>query len=382
MLLPLLKIFVICTSLLAWVVLGIAGIFLLQHGRYTKQTIPTIAITGVLWVVFSFSSWYEGLFLFRKTALIPSLNSWAYTLLTPLFYLYFRCRIAGRLSDSRQWVRQWVRHLLLPAILAGIYTGMLFFSSVSDKLIYSWHEFGLNSTAWWTSFRIGCYLLLVVQLSVYLPHLSGANKINERSTQRTQLIKKEFLIILYFYIISIVSMLTPFYICNLLYNISATLMGGYFLKQSAYYRAIKRKIEFYLHPSFNSNPANTQQTEKTEVPVVLTSIEEKRVNRLLQLPEFLHNPGLTLKMLARELGTNSTLLSRYFNQQLGVSFPEYVATLRLDEAEVLLKDTDITVVEISELVGFQTSSTFYHAFQARHHIPPSLWRKNAKTNSR
>lgn len=378
MLLLLLKIFVICTSLLAWVVLGITGIFLLRHNRYNKQTIPTIAIIGVLWGVFSFSSWYEGLFLFRKTALIPSLNSWAYTLLTPLFYLYFRCRTTGRLSDSRQWVR----HLLLPAILAGIYIGMSFFGSVSDKLIYSWHEFGLNSTAWWISFRMSCYLLLVVQLSVYLPNLPGANRINDKSTQRTQLIKKEILLILYFYIISIVSLLTPFYICNILCNISATLMGGYFLKQSAYYRTIKRKIEFYLHPSLNINPADTQQTEKAEVSVVLTSIEEKRVNRLLKLPEFLHNPGLTLKMLARELGTNSTLLSRYFNQQLGVSFPEYVTTYRLDEAEALLKDTDITVIEISELVGFQTSSTFYHAFHARHHVPPSLWRKKVKSDSR
>ena len=34
------------------------------------------------------------------------------------------------------------------------------FSHGITKLIYSWSEFGLNSSVWWPYFRIGCYLSL------------------------------------------------------------------------------------------------------------------------------------------------------------------------------------------------------------------------------
>lgn len=372
MLLLLFKILVICTSLLAWAVLSIAGFSLFQYGRYRKKVILPIYIVLVLCGISFYNSWYEGLFLFRKIALISSLNSWAFTLLTPLFYLYFRFRITNRLPD----VRQWGRHIIPPGILAVIYIGMVLFNPIPDKLIYSWHEFGFDIPVWWTCFRIGCYLLLTVQLLVYLPRiLSGiSNKIPQ-----AQHVKKELLYVLNFYIISMASMLTPCYIFNILYNISLILIGGYLLKQSAFYRVIKRRMGFYLLPHFFI-ATKTKQIEKAEVPTPLIP-EKVEVIRLLNLPKYLHNPDLTLKMLAHELGTNVTSLSLYFNQQLGVSFPEYVTALRLDEAEALLKNTDIKVIEISELVGFQTSSTFYQAFNTRYNMPPSQWRKKMKANS-
>ncbi|MFV0581533.1 MAG: helix-turn-helix domain-containing protein [Parabacteroides gordonii] len=367
------QILVICTSLLAWGVLSIAGISLLQYGRYNKKTILTTFITLVLCVVSFYNSWYEGLFLFRKIALISSLNSWAFTLLTPLFYLYFRFRITNRLPDARQWRR----HLLPPGVLAAIYIAMTLFNPIPDKLIYSWHEFGLDRSAWWVSFRISCYLLLAVQLFVYLPRL--LSRIND-NTPQIQIIKRELLCVLCFIFISVMSMLTPSYICNILYNLSLILIGVYLLKQSVFYRTVKRKIGFYLLPYFfirtEANPK-----EKIEVSTQFNQEEGERIISLLKSPDILHNPDMTLKILASELGTNATSLSHYFNQQLGVRFSDYLTALRLDEAEAWLKDTNIKVIEISELVGFQTSSTFYQAFNARHHIPPSQWRKKMKLNS-
>ncbi len=365
------NILVICTSLLAWAVLSVAGFFLLQYSRYTKRIMLVIPVVLVLCGVSSYNSWYEGIYLFRKIALIPSLNSWSFTLLTPLFYLYFRFRITGLLPEG--W--QWGRHLLLPGVLAAIYVVMILFDPIPDKLIYSWHEFGLNLSAWWTYFRIGCYFLLAVQLLVYLPLLS--NEINKDVSQ-IQPVKKELTAVLCFYIISITSMLTPCYVFNILYNISLILIGGYLLKQSAFYRIVKRKMGFYLLPYFLFG-TKAKQPGKTEVPILLPP-EEERITKLLRSPDYLHNPDLTLKILARELGTNVTTLSHYFNHQLGVRFSEFVTACRLDEAELLLKNTDMKVIEISELAGFQTLSTFYQAFNARHNMPPSQWRKKIKVD--
>ena len=135
------NILVICTSLLSWVVLSIAGISLFQYNKYNKKIALSIVIVSLLWFVSTYNSWYEGVFLFRKIAFMPSLNSWAFTLLTPLFYLYFCAQNSDIVLDTRLCIR----HLLLPGILAGIYIGMIVFNPVPDIVIYNWFEFEINS---------------------------------------------------------------------------------------------------------------------------------------------------------------------------------------------------------------------------------------------
>lgn len=374
MLLLLSKILLICTSLFAWAILSVAGFTFSKYVRYDKGHILTIYILCTLWIISSFHGWYEGFFLFRNMSLVASLDSWIFTLLTPLFYFYFCFRITGSLPDRLQWMRQ----LFFPTVLALVYAGMLFFNPVSDKLIYSWYEFELNATAWWINFRIACYLVLLIQFSVYLFLFLRINR--KWPIQNMRLIKKELQYTGCFYLISLSSVFTSFYICDILYHLFCALMAAYIWKQSAFYRIIKQKTGRFILPYW-VHMSDLESGTKGYTPILLSRKEEERLKMLLKSPDFLHNPNLTIKMVAREFGTNPTTLSHYFNRQLQVSFTEYVTALRLDEAEVLLKETDIKVIEISELAGFQTSSTFYQAFNNRHHQPPSQWRKN-KTDYR
>ena len=55
------------------------------------------------------------------------------------------------------------------------------------------------------------------------------------------------------------------------------------------------------------------------------------------------NPRLTINLLAERLGTNRTYLSAYINQQLNVSFFEYVNRDRVVYAKGLLAQPDCTV---------------------------------------
>lgn len=371
MLLLVLKILVVCTALLAWIVLTVAGISLLRYIRYDKRYVLILAVLGALWMLSSYNSWYESFFLFNKRSLLSSLDAWIFTLLTPLFYFYFRCRMTSRFPDRRSWIR----HLFLPVILAGMYIGMAFSYSVSDRLIYNWDEWAGNTFAWWADFRIGCCIVWILQLSVYLPLLF---RISEKcGRQDIRRIKKESGYIGFFYLLFVLSVCTPFYICNILSNLFLACTGIYIWKQSVLYRVIKHKTRRFLF-SYFFNASSAVSFEETDVPLLLTREEEERLNNLLKSPEFLHNPELTIRMLARELGTNATTLSRYFNRQLEIGFTEYVTALRLDKAETLLKETDRKVVEIAESAGFQTLSTFYQAFKTRHHVPPSQWRNKFK----
>lgn len=390
-----LNILVICTSLLAWLVLSIAGISQFKYNRFNKKIYLIVSILLVLWTISFYNTWYQGFYLFGKIALISSLNSWGLTLLTPLLYLFFRFRITNRLPDKRQWML----HLLPSGILASIYIGMSYFSPSSDRSIYTWNEIILNHTTWWALFRIGCFFVMILQLAVYLPGICKTIRLNDKSSSQTRLVKRELMYILCFYFISLLDMLTTSYLFNILYNISIALIGKYILDQTAFYRAVKSKINSFLNSYIYINtvlntddlidlyessknietqgPAETKITENKETHI-LTPEKEEELNILIKSPEYLHNSRLTLKMLARALGTNATTLSHYFNKQLGLRFAQYIANLRLTEAETLLKDTDLTVTDISEQVGFQNISTFYQVFKNKHTMPPFQWRKTIK----
>lgn len=391
--LTLLNILVICTSLLAWLVLSIAGISQFKYSRFNKKIYLTASILLVLWAMSFYNTWYQGFYLFGKIALISSLNSWGLTLLTPLFYLLFCFQITKRLPDQRQWML----HLLSPGILACIYIGMSCFSLTSDKSIYTWNEFILNHTTWWVFFRIGCFLVMILQLTVYLPGICKTIGLNDNNSPQTRLVKRELMYILCFYFISIVSILTTSNLFNILYNIYIVLLGKYILDQTAFYRAVKSKINSFLisyifvntvlhtdESTYESSKyRETKESEESKITgnketIILPPEKEEELNKLIKSPEYLHNPRLTLKILARALGTNATTLSHYFNKQLGFRFAQYLANLRLNEAEVLLKETDLTVTDISEQVGFQNISTFYLVFKNRYPMPPSQWRKNIK----
>lgn len=186
----------------------------------------------------------------------------------------------------------------------------------------------------------------------------------------------------------------------ILLNIFILLLSGHVIYQSYFYQVLQQKVSSYIFPNLSKNATiseNTtnekerakeendeseEMTEDREEKSVFIFTEEKikLIHQILDSPVFLYNPDISINQLAREVAVNTTYLSRYFNRQLGLSFPEYITVRRLDRAEELLKNTDMKVVDIFEQVGFQNSSTFYQVFNDRHQISPLQWRKNIKCN--
>lgn len=368
--------FVICTLLLGWLFLSADGFLLLFYRRKGKDVLLAFYVIAALWAVTSFNALYEGMLLNEKTALVPSLNSWAFTCIIPLFYLYYRYQITGSYPDTKQWTR----HLLIPGILLALYGAGSCFATSPDRFVYTWSELSAHTDTWWMRFRMGCYILMGIQLAVYLPRLFGRNELRCRKPQALR-IRQEMIYTLRFCLIAVIAMLTPYLICDFLYNLFLILLAGYVFYRSVFYRFIRRKLAFPVHPKSASAilPAATPEpTDKEEEKTndIFTPEEESRLTKRLKDPGLLCNPDLTINLLARELSTNETYLSRYFNRQLGLSFPKYITALRLEEAERLLADNVLTILEVSEQAGFQTLSAFYQAFNTKHNCSPSQWRKN------
>lgn len=94
-----------------------------------------------------------------------------------------------------------------------------------------------------------------------------------------------------------------------------------------------------------------------------------------------YKEDLSLNLVAERFFISPNYLSSIFNERNGVSFSEYIHTLRIDEAKLLLKNLNIRVHEISSRVGYKNNSYFSSIFKRYVGLTPNEYRKSlAKDN--
>jgi AraC-like DNA-binding protein len=103
------------------------------------------------------------------------------------------------------------------------------------------------------------------------------------------------------------------------------------------------------------------------------------IHDLLFKEKVYQDPDVSRDALVSRLGTNKTLFMEAFSSSYGASFTEYINNLRLKDAIVLLAQSDLSMQEISEKVGFGTLRTFRRQFQAKYNMLPKIYRNLATT---
>ncbi len=88
--------------------------------------------------------------------------------------------------------------------------------------------------------------------------------------------------------------------------------------------------------------------------------------------------GLNLRGLAAEIAIPPIHLSEVLNTKVGMSFYDYVNQCRIRDACDLLINSNDTIIEISEAVGFNAKSTFNTSFKKVTGQTPSQWRTTHK----
>ncbi|MBQ8207952.1 MAG: AraC family transcriptional regulator [Clostridia bacterium] len=84
---------------------------------------------------------------------------------------------------------------------------------------------------------------------------------------------------------------------------------------------------------------------------------------------------LSLAILEEELHISKYYISHLFSMKLKVRFNDYINSLRINDACRQLRQTDKTITEISECVGFNTLRTFNRAFVRQIGMSPSEYRR-------
>lgn len=98
------------------------------------------------------------------------------------------------------------------------------------------------------------------------------------------------------------------------------------------------------------------------------------VQQLFEEEKIYLNPKLKLSDVARMVGTNRTYLIRFFNEENGQTFYDFVNNYRVEHATQLLRTSSYTILEVAEKSGFNSVSTFRRAFVAAHECSPNEYR--------
>lgn len=90
-----------------------------------------------------------------------------------------------------------------------------------------------------------------------------------------------------------------------------------------------------------------------------------------------HEP-LTLEALAKKVHCNSVYLSNTFSKVFKCSPMKHLQRVRMNKAQQLLSETDLSINEITKSIGYVSRSQFADYFKKHHGITPSKYRRNMR----
>ena len=88
----------------------------------------------------------------------------------------------------------------------------------------------------------------------------------------------------------------------------------------------------------------------------------------------IHNK-ITVENLSKLVGVSSTYLYRIFNQRFGKAPKVYITDVKLGTARKLLTQTELSMTEIANSIGFPDVLSFSKAFSKKFGMSPSAYRK-------
>lgn len=118
----------------------------------------------------------------------------------------------------------------------------------------------------------------------------------------------------------------------------------------------------------------SEETEGEDVEVNPTTIQ-----KIVQEIRSDYAKNITLTDLAGKYGISIGHLSGLVKKELNMSFSDYIAARRVQEAKELLKDDTLSIEEIAMQVGYSDYFYFTKVFKKNVGTSPSKYRKNLLT---
>ncbi|PZD93228.1 AraC family transcriptional regulator [Paenibacillus sambharensis] len=115
--------------------------------------------------------------------------------------------------------------------------------------------------------------------------------------------------------------------------------------------------------------------EQEEAAPPLDTPLYRKMTEIAQFINSHYTEPLTLTELAGHFHISPYYLSRMFKQAIGLTLNEYLNITRIKEAEQLLKDTDMSILDVSAAVGYNNFSHFGKMFKKLTKVSPRTYRR-------
>ncbi|WP_339713714.1 AraC family transcriptional regulator [uncultured Kriegella sp.] len=113
---------------------------------------------------------------------------------------------------------------------------------------------------------------------------------------------------------------------------------------------------------------------ETKIRKGLTKNEEEKIYRAQEYILKHYKRPLTLQSLSQKVGTNEFTLKKGFKSIFGTTVFRYITDLKMDRAKNLLIERQLTVGQVSEIVGYKNPQHFSTAFKKKYGITPGKMR--------
>lgn len=124
------------------------------------------------------------------------------------------------------------------------------------------------------------------------------------------------------------------------------------------------------------------QVLNSQYSFYLSKMPKKETNWVLfeQISAFIkeHLNDISIRMLAEEFHFQDDYFNRMLKSRTGMTYTEYLQSLRIKKAEELLRETDMQIDDIVRKVGYHNKGYFYKIFTEQHRITPAQFRKKLK----
>jgi len=107
----------------------------------------------------------------------------------------------------------------------------------------------------------------------------------------------------------------------------------------------------------------------------VTALYDKQIGKALELIHTQPQHHWTLELLATEVGVSRAVFARRFKSLVGQTMFQYLTAVRMRIASERLRDTNISVANIAEQVGYVSDMAFGKTFKDTFGKTPVAWRR-------
>ncbi|PLS03202.1 response regulator transcription factor [Neobacillus cucumis] len=149
---------------------------------------------------------------------------------------------------------------------------------------------------------------------------------------------------------------------------------------------ISDHIEYRVDQFFNQNAAFQLQDyiDRTirEIAIFLRKIKrntvQKNSNVIYEIEKYLEanfDRDVKLQEISEHFYISREYISRKFKQEFNVNISDYIVNIRIERAKALLKNSELKIYEIANMIGYQDDKYFRKVFKKVEGVTPNEYRE-------